>query len=108
MHELRKWPCVFGCIDCQDEIRHYMQCPVLWQLAREVLSVSEVYFYIGHRLCFIDCSLDELRLLAYSHLLYHSVKNDSECVNASGIIEDSQCIQQESSNLVKALRPLVL
>jgi hypothetical protein len=44
MHELRKWPCVFGCIDCQDEIRHYMQCPVLWQLAREALSISEDFF----------------------------------------------------------------
>ena len=27
--ELIKWPCIFGCIDCSDEIRHYMQCPIL-------------------------------------------------------------------------------
>ena len=23
MHESVRWPCVFGCTDCQDEIRHY-------------------------------------------------------------------------------------
>ena len=57
--------------------------------------------------CALDCSLDRLRLLAYSHVLYHSLKNDNECVNASGIIKDSNFIQQKSSNLVKALRPLV-
>ena len=44
MHELNKWPRVFGCIDCQDGIRHYMQCPVLWQLAREAPSISDEYF----------------------------------------------------------------
>ena len=92
MHESIKWPCVFGCIDCQDEIRHYMQCHVLWQLAREALKLSEEYFSLGHRLCFIECSLDMLRLLAFSHLLYHSLKNDIECVNASGINKYSHFI----------------
>ena len=107
MHELNKWPCVFGCIDCSDEIRHYMQCPVLWQLAREALSISEQHFSLGHRLCFIDCSVDKLRLLAYAHLLYHAIKNDCDCVQSNGLIKSSQFIQQKSSNLVKALRPLV-
>ena len=68
-------PSVFGCIDGQDEIRRYMQCPVLWQLGREALSSSEEYVSLGHRLYFIDCSHDKFRLLAYSHLLYHSLKN---------------------------------
>ena len=62
---------------------------------------------MGHRRFFIDCSLDKLRLLAYSHLPHHSVKNDSDCVNASGIMRDSQSIQQKRSNIVEALRPLV-
>ena len=107
MSELIKWPCVFGCVDCSDEIRHYMQCPILWQLAREALSASEQYFTLGHRLCFIDCSVDKLRLLAYAHLLYHSIKNDGDCVHSSGLIKSSQYIQQKSTNLVKALKPLV-
>jgi len=107
MPEPVKWPCVFGCLDCRDEIRHYMQCPVLWQLAREALSISEQQFTLGHRLCFIDCSVDKLRLLAYTHLLYHTIKNDSECVQSNGQIKCTQFIQQKCSNVVKALRPLV-
>ena len=107
MHESIKWPSIFGCEDCQDEIRHYLQCAILWQLAREALRICEDHFSWGHRLCFIDCSLDKLRLLAYSHVLYHSLKNDNECVNAFGIIRVPQFVQQKSSNLVKALRPLV-
>ena len=108
MHELNKWPCVFGCIDCQDEFRHYMQCPVLWQLAREALSISEQYFTLGHRLCFIDCSVDKLRLLAYSHLSYRAIKNDSGCVKSNGIIKSFQFIQQKTTNLVKTPRPFVI
>ena len=68
MHELRNWPCVLGCIDCQDEIRHYMQCPFLWRLAREALTISEEHISLGHRLRFIDCSVYKLRLLAYTYL----------------------------------------
>ena len=107
MPELIKWPCIFGCKDCSDEIRHYMICPILWQLGREALSISEQHFCIGHRLCFIDCSVDKLRLLAYVHLLYHALKNDRDCVQCDGLIKSSNYVQQKSSNLVKALRPLV-
>ena len=108
MHELNKWPCVFGCIDCSDEVRHYTQCPVLWQLAREALSISEQYFTLGHRLCFIDCSVDKLRMLAYGHLLYHAIKNDSDCVQGNGTIKCFQFIQQKTTNLVKTPRPFVI
>jgi len=107
MPEPIKWPCVFGCVDSRDEIRHYIQCPVLWQLAREALSISEHHFSIGHRLCFYDCSVDKLRLLAYSHLLYHAIKNDSDSIHSNGFLKSPQYIQQKSTNLVKALRPLV-
>ena len=60
MHEQIKWPCIFGCVDSKDEICHYLQCPIIWQLAREALLFSENHFSVGHRLCFIDCSLEKL------------------------------------------------
>ena len=107
MHSIHILPCIFGCPQARDQFRHYLICPILWQLAREALSLSEEYFSIGHRMCLVDCSKDKLRLLAYSHILYHALKNDTDCVNASGIIKDSQYIQQNSSNLIKALRPFV-
>ena len=98
---------LFGCTDCKDEILHYLQFPILWQLAREALLLSVEHFSIGHRLCFIDCSRDRRRLLAYSHTLYHALKNHRECVNALGMVKDSQFIQQRSCHLIKALRPFV-
>ena len=107
MHEGVMWSCIFGCIDCKDEILHYLQCPVLWQLAREVLPLSEEYFSIRHRLCFIDCSKDKLRLLAYTHTLHHPLRDDTECIDAVGVIKDSQFIQQRGCHLIKAIRPFV-
>ena len=84
-----------------------MICPILWQLGREALFISEVHFCLGHRLCFIDCSVGKLRLLAYAHLLYHAIKNDGDGVQRNGIIKCTQYIRQKSTNLVKALQPLV-
>ena len=107
MHEPIKWPCICGCTDFLDEIQHYMLCPILWQLGGEALSVSEQYFCLGHCLCFRDCSIDKLRLLAYVHLFYHALKNDRECVQCNGQIKSSNHVQMKSSNLAKALRPLV-
>ena len=107
MHESVIWPCVFGCIDCEDEILHYVQCPILWQLAREALSLSEDHFSLGHRLCFIDCSVDKLKLLAYCHSLYHAIKNDKDCIDSSGQIKCTQFIQHRSAQLTRALRPLI-
>ena len=85
----------------------YIYIAFLWQLAREALSISEQHFSIEHRLCLVDCSLDKLRLLAYSHLLFHALKNDRECVQCNGQIKSLQLIQQKGSNFSRALRPLV-
>ena len=107
MHEDIIWPCIFGCQDCKDEILHYLQCPILWQLAREALHISEDHFSLGHRLCFIDCSLDRLKLLAYCHTLYHAIRNDSHCSDDNGNIKSSRFIQNYSSMLSRSLRTLI-
>jgi hypothetical protein len=86
---------------------HYFQCPILWQLAREALHLSEDHFSLGHRLCFIDCSLDRLKLLAYCHSLYHTVRNDRHCIDNNGMIKNSQFIQNYSSLLSRSLRTLI-
>ena len=41
MHETIALPCIFGCIDCLDEFRHYLTCLITWQLAREALDIRE-------------------------------------------------------------------
>ncbi len=81
MHEPVKWPCIFGCL-ANDEIRHYLVCHVLWQLASEKLG-SEVSILVGERLCLIEPSVQKLRMIALCHFIYHSCKHDDVC--ASGM-----------------------
>ena len=68
MHEAIALPCIFGCIDCFDEYRHYLICPILWQLAREALDLRESSCAVGHRLCLSSVNLNRLKLLGF--LLY--------------------------------------
>jgi hypothetical protein len=77
----RRWPCVFGCPDCSDEIRHYLVCPVLWQFGRETLNLREFDIDVESRLCLRNPSTDKLRLLAFVHCLYHHIRNDCGCIH---------------------------
>ena len=91
----------------QQENLVYVKKLTLWQLAREALHLSEDHFSVGHRLCFIDCSLEKLKLLAYCHSLYHTIKNDKACIFTDGNIKSPRSIQHHSSCLARALRALV-
>ena len=77
MHEEIKWPCIFGC-SSTDELRHYFECPILWQLATEHLG-SEDSIFVGERLCLSHPSVLKLKTLALCHFIYHSCKNDEVC-----------------------------
>ena len=39
MHEAVRLGCLFGCTDAQDELRHYLTCPILLALAGEPLCL---------------------------------------------------------------------
>ena len=72
--------CLFGCIDSEDVLTHYLCCPTLWCLAREISGVCEADVSIISRVFLRDPSKDELVLLAYGHVLYHCAINDRECI----------------------------
>jgi len=76
MHEDERWPCIFGC-DAQDTLCHYLECPVLWHFATSILG-SEDAIFVADRLCLREPSVQKLRRLAMTHMIYHSCKNDSE------------------------------
>ena len=107
MHESIILPCIFGCLDCRDEHRHYIVCPILWQLAKEALDIRETSFAVGHRLCLSDVNMNKIKLLGYCHLLYHSLRKDSECFDQNGYIKCSEVIQRRASGSSRALTPLV-
>ena len=75
MHDGPLWPCIFGCPDAKDEVKHYFLCPILWQLSREQIG-QEDDISIGERLCLQNPTKQKLRHLALCHITYHSCKND--------------------------------
>ena len=107
MHEAVLLPCIFGCLDCKDEFRHYLVCPILWQLAKEALNLREISFEIGHRLCLSEVNINRVRLLGYCHTLYHHIRNCPECFDTNGEVRDSRFIQNFAASLARAVLPLI-
>jgi hypothetical protein len=67
-----------GLVASWDVLTHFLCCPILWCLAREVSGISETDVSIISRLSIQDPSKDKLALLAYCHVLYHCAVNDRE------------------------------
>ena len=88
--------CVFGCIDSNDTICHYLQCPILWSLACAAMHASEESFFVVSRLGFVEPSACKLRLLAFCHALYHAVINDPACIVANGRPACSRVVQNRA------------
>ena len=107
MHESISLPCIFGCLDCLDNLQHYLVCPILWQLAKEALNLQETSLEIGHRLCVTEVNINRLRLLGYCHTLYHSIRRSSGCYDSDGNIRDSRFVQNFAASLVRAFLPLI-
>ena len=73
-------PCIFGCTHVRDELCHYLQCPLLWQLVNNKIDGEEANSELLHRIGLYEPSLDKLRRLAFCHALYHSCVNDAHCI----------------------------
>ena len=71
--------CFLGCRECEDTLSHYLACPVLWSLSREISGISELSPSVHTRLSLVNPHIDQLKLLAFCHALYHYAINDEEC-----------------------------
>ena len=100
-------PCIFGCEE-KDEIRHYLLCPVLWQLCREYINYNETSKSIESRLCIAEPTIDKLRALSFCHSLYHACINDSVCIDNGGNVCCSSIVQQRASEISRYVRHLVV
>ena len=100
LHEVNQLPCIFGCTDSKDTLSHYLVCPVLWQLAREVCP-NEESSSVPSRLCMnLPCKVCLLRLsIAFG--IYHSIKNDAVC-SLSGS-PSSALVQSRAVGFAKSL-----
>ena len=91
--------CIFGCVDCRDELTHYLVCPILWQFARSTLRINEESIHFISRLCISDPTSDKLKLLAFTHALYHCCVNDDSCMDSNGMPRHSQIVQHNASEI---------
>ena len=92
-------PCIFGCEGDRDELCHYLQCPILWQLASEAFCQSDSSICILSRIGLLDPSSVKLKRLAFRHALYHSCVNDSCCIRENGMPFPSTVVQARASEL---------
>jgi hypothetical protein len=92
-------PCIFGCVDSNDELAHYLQCPILWQFARSSLKMNEPSIHFLSRLCISEPTSDKFKLLAFCHALYHTCVNDTECMQRDGMPKSCQTVQRVASEL---------
>jgi len=75
-HEVVLWPCIFGCNDCKDELKHYLSCPPMWALAVSAASLPSAFLSFSpcDRLCLFSNSVCGMRLLAVASRGYHALK----------------------------------
>jgi len=106
LHEERLLPCILGC-DERDEIKHYLVCPVLWQLCREFVNFVEESISVESRLCIVQPSIDKLRALSFCHSLYHACRNDSVCVENAGNLETCSIVQQRAGEIARFVKHFV-
>ena len=98
--------CMFGCIDSEDVLTHYLCCPILWCLAREISGINETDVSIISRLSIQDPSKDKLVLLAFCHVLYHCAINDRECIKLH-FDDDQSSLQRRVVSLGRQIKHML-
>ena len=100
LHEVNQLPCVFGCTDSKYTLCHYLVCPVLWQLAREVCP-SEESSSVPFRLCLKLPTKVCFHRLSIAFGIYHAIKNDA--VFSSAIPPSPSLVQSRAVGFAKSL-----
>ena len=85
-------------------VYHYLRCPILWYFAREALKIQENVIFIGSRLCLVACSIAKLKILAFTHCLYHSLKNTPSCVAQDGYPVNANSMQLAAGHVCRSLK----
>ena len=94
-HETHLWPCIFGCSDCEDSLKHYLNCPHFWSgvCSREWAHVDPAV-----RLGLERPTGLRLRLVVAASRVYHTIKfshrADVESAISSGNFEKVRRISQ--------------
>ena len=55
----------------RDVVTHYFVCSILWQIARETLSIQEMSSLVEKSRCILQPNFNILLLPAFVHTLHH-------------------------------------
>ena len=73
MHEVVKLPCIFGCNAALDNLKHYLECRILWSLIDEAFCGLIHPLPIG-RVNYLDPNTDNVILISAAFEIYHALK----------------------------------
>ena len=73
MHEPITWSCIFGCTDGQDELSHYISCPILLSVVHECFSTPFGPTVLD-RLCIRSPSPQAAIMITTCFSIYHTLK----------------------------------
>ena len=99
MHETTKRSCLFRCQDACDELKHYILCSPLWQIACQALEVTDP-FHLEERLCLTNASPIRAQLLALVFALYHASHSSVKCDPA----HTSRFLQHSAAEQARAFK----
>ena len=90
-HEAIRLPCLFGCAHQIDAQRHYVNCPLLYCITRQVLHVSDMPL---ERLAVSSPTRASLLTVACVFSAYHALKNTlaTECLDGSTSLDPQQLL----------------
>ena len=79
-------PCIFGCNQADDSLKHYLVCPLLWQFVVSHYG-HEDNFGVAHRLGLLSPTVAKLKRLAMCHYIYSQVCNHPDfCMLLIGFV----------------------
>ena len=108
MHaEVSLCKCLFACPNSEDVLTHYLHCPVLRCLAREIFDISAISVSVDARLSIAEPHSGQFILLAFCHSLYHTAVNDKECLSLH-LAGDQASLQRRLVPLGRQLRHMIL
>ena len=102
MGESVRMECIFGCKHEGDDLRHYIQCSPLWQLAGEAINVLPP-FDLVERLCLVHPTSEKFVMLALAFQGYHHAKSLCEGQGEQRlIVQDQRRLQTAVQQAMKS------
>ena len=71
---------------------------------QDALRLQEDAIFLLSPLCIVEPSICKLRLLAFTHCLYHALKNDPRGVKANGFAVSPNSMQILASEISRSIR----